>query len=393
MTQLTRMSVLQGIRVVDFSAMIAGPYCTRWLADLGADVTKVESPDGDHMRHRPPLRDGHSAYFGHLNTGKNCIALDLKQAAAVEIARALVDDADAVVEAFRPGVMARLGLGPEDLQARNPRLIYCSISGFGQDTDLSGRPAYAPIVHAASGFDFAVGEDEAGRPLGSNVPMADILTAMFAAMSIQSALLQRQHTGRGAVIDVNLMDSVMNVLPYEFQAAQSGAAQPRPSYKPLRAQDGYVLVTPINARNFLNLCAAVGHPEWADDPLLATDAARFRNWAEYMRRIEAWTMERPAAECESILASQGVPCSRYLRVEEAIREPQFEQRRSFAPVVDGAHGYLTTCLPFSFDGCRPQPGTRVAPLGGDTSQVLKERLQLSDDDLDGLVRAGAVVCH
>lgn len=384
---------LEGLRVIDFSAMIAGPYCTRWLADLGAEVIKVEPPEGDHMRQRPPLHDGRSAYFGHLNSGKRCIALDLKKTAALEIARTLAAEADIVVEAFRPGVMARLGLGAEEMRPRNPRLIYCSISGFGQDTALSHRPAYAPIIHAASGFDYALGEDAEGRPARSDVPMADILTAMFAAMSIQTALLARGRTGLGTVIDVNLMDSVMNVLPYEFQAAQAGASQPRPSYKPLRARDGHVLVTPINARNFVKLCGALGHPEWAEDPLLATDAARFRNWAEYMRRIESWTIERTAAECETVLSAQGVPCTRYLRVEEAMGEPQFAQRGSFAPVVDGPHEYLTTRLPFGFDGMRPQPGARVAALGADTADVLRERLQLSDADIDALVHAQAIVCH
>jgi CoA:oxalate CoA-transferase len=393
MSHISCAPALEGLLVVDFSAMIAGPYCTRWLADLGAEVIKIEPPEGDHMRQRPPLRDGHSAYFGHLNSGKRCIALDLKRPAAVEIARTLVTDADIVVEAFRPGVMARLGLGAAELRARNPRLIYCSISGFGQDTALSHRPAYAPIVHAASGFDYALGEDAEGRPANSNVPMADILTAMFASMSIQTALLERGRTGLGTVIDVNLMDSVMNVLPYEFQAAQAGEPQPRPSYKPLRARDGHVLVTPINARNFIKLCAALGHPEWAQDPLLATDAARFRNWAEYMRRIESWTMERTAAECETVLSAQGVPCTRYLRVEEAMREPQFAQRDSFAPVADGPYEYLTTRLPFSFDGNRPKPGARVAALGGDTAQVLQERLQMSGADIDALTQARAIVCH
>ncbi|WP_077000322.1 CaiB/BaiF CoA-transferase family protein [Variovorax sp. KK3] len=383
---------LKGLRVVDFSAMIAGPYCTRWLADLGAEVIKIEPPEGDHMRHRAPLRDGHSAYFGHLNSGKRCIVLDLKQAAAVELARSLAAEADIVVEAFRPGVMARLGLGAAQLRARNPRLVHCAISGFGQDSDLAHRPAYAPIVHAASGLDFALGEDAEGRPQGANVPLADILTAMFACMSIQTALLQRERTGQGTCIDVNLMDSVMNVLPYELQAAQAGAAQPRPSYKPLRASDGWVLVTPINARNFVRLCEALGHPEWVDDPLLATDAARFRNWVEYMRRIESWTMQRTAAECEAVLSDQGVPCSRYLRVEEAMQEPQFEQRKSFATITDGTHDYLTARLPFGFDGIRPQPGARVAALGADTDAVLRERLSLTDADIDALAQARAIVC-
>lgn len=383
---------LDGICVVDFSAMIAGPYCARWLSDLGADVIKVESPDGDHMRHRAPMRGERSAYFAHLNCGKQCIALDLKHPQAVDIARSLTARADVVVESFRPGVMARLGLGVQELRGANPRLVYCSISGFGQDTDVSARPAYAPVVHAASGFDWAQGEDEQGRPVGSQVPMADIVTAMFAAMSIQTALLQRERTGCGSFIDVNLMDSVMNVLPYEFQAAQAGASQPRPSYKPLRARDGYVLVTPINARNFMNLCAALGHLEWADDPLLATDAARLRNWGEYMRRIELWTRDHTAAECEEILSVRGVPCSRYIRIEEAMHEPQFAQRQSFSSIHDGEEHYLTTRLPFAFDGWRPRPGERVAAFGADTASVLRRQLRFSEAEIGKLAHSGAIVC-
>ncbi len=363
---------LAGLRVVDFSGMIAGPYCTRWLADMGAQVTKVEPPEGDHMRQRPPLREGHSAYFGHLNSGKRCVALDLKQPAALEAALRLVEGADVVVEAFRPGVMERLGLGAAKLRARDARLVYCSISGFGQDTDWSARPAYAPIVHAASGFDLALGQHEDGRPITSSMPLADMLTAMFALASIQSALLRRHATGEGAHIDVNLMDSVVNVMPYEFQAAQVPTVQPRPNYQPMRAGDGWILVTPINARNFRNLCTALGHPEWQDDPLLATDAARFRNWSEYMRRIEAWTQQRPAAECEQTFARHGVPCAVFRELRDAMQDAQFRQRESFATVTDGAGEFLTTRLPFAFDGVRPSPGARVADLGADTADVLRE---------------------
>lgn len=389
MSDLSHTTVLQGLRIVDFSAMIAGPYCTRWLSDLGAEVIKIEPPEGDHMRQRPPLRSGHSAYFGHLNGGKRCIALNLKQPEAIEVARSLAADADIVVEAFRPGVMARLGLGADELRSRNSRLIYCSISGFGQGTELSERPAYAPIVHAASGLDYALGEDADGRPVGSEVPMADILTAMFATISIQTALLQRERTGLGTTIDVNLMDSVVNAMPYELQAAQAGTSQPRPRYRPLRTRDGYVLVTPINSRNFVKLCAALGHPEWAEDPLLSSDGARFRNWSEYMRRIESWTIERSAVECEALLSAQGVPCSRYARIGEAMHEAQFAQRKSFAPVADGPYEYMTTCLPFDLDGSRPKPGARVAALGGDTAEVLRERLGLTDAEIDSLIQAKA----
>jgi crotonobetainyl-CoA:carnitine CoA-transferase CaiB-like acyl-CoA transferase len=298
------------------------------------------------------------------------------------------------VEAFRPGVMKRLGLGADELRQHNPRLIYCSISGFGQSTDASARPAYAPVVHASSGYYMAMAEAQEGplMPPNSSVPMADMLTAIFAAMAIQTALLQRQGTGVGTTIDVNLMDSVMSVMAFEFQAAQFPTTHARPHYKPLRALDGHLLVTPINARNFRNLCTATGHPEWIDDPLLATDAARFKNWSEYMRRIEAWTCVRTASECEAILLAHGVPCSPYRRIEEAMRDPQFEQRHSFSRVSDAAGEFLTTNLPFSLAGHRPSASGKVGSIGADTAAVLKDMLGLSDDQIAVLARTGAAIC-
>jgi len=383
---------LADVRVVDFSTMIAGPYCTRWLSDLGADVIKIEPPEGDHMRHRPPLREGHSTFFGHLNAGKRFASLDLKIADAREIAESLIARADVVVEAFRPGVMKRLGLGAAELRAKYPRLIYCSISGFGQSSGWAERPAYGPVVHAASGFDLALGSDPSGRPRSATMPLADMLTAMFATMSIQTALLHRRATGQGTEIDVNLMDSVLNVMPYEFQSAQQPIRQPRPVYRPMQARDGWVLVTPINQRNFLNLCDALGHPEWREEPELATESARFAHWDAFMDRIEAWTRLHDADECERILAAGGVPCARYRDLREVLTDPQFSERDSFGAVHDPAGEFLATRLPFAFDSFRPPTGETVAALGADTAGVLRHELGLDRERLDRLVRQGAAIC-
>lgn len=384
--------VLSGIRVLDFTAMMAGPYCARWLADLGAEVIKVEPPQGDHIRTRAPIRDGCSSFFGQFNAGKRCIVLDLKKPDAVSIALQLAQQSDVVIEAFRPGVMQRLGIDADSLRAANPRLIYCSISGFGQENSASAFPAYAPIVHAASGFYMANFEyqDGAEKPANSGIPMADMLTAIFAAFSIQTALLERQLTGEGRTIDVNLMDSMMSVLAYEFQAAQFPLANRRPLYKPLRARDGFVIVAPVNEKNFRSVCAATGHPEWRDDPRLNTDQGRFDNWAEYMRRIEAWTMERDAEECERLLMAAGVPCSRYRRIQETMQDPQFLERKSFAPVRDDAGEFKVTNLPFSIDGVKPVAGDCVARLGQDTADVLGAVLGLPLAEINRLAHSGAV---
>lgn len=385
--------LLRGIRVLDFTAMMAGPYCARWLSDLGAEVIKVEPPEGDYMRARAPSREGHSAYFGHLNAGKKSVVIDLKRPEGVRVARQLARRCDIVLEAFRPGVMARLGLGAEELRAADPRLIYCSISGFGQDTSASGFPAYAPVIHAASGFYMANFEyqDGADKPANSGIPMADMVTAMFTAMALQGALLRRQAGGPGCVIDINLIDSMMNLLPFEIQSAQFPLPIRRPLYKPLKAADGFVLVAPVNEKNFRSVCAATGHPEWLDDPKLNSDQGRYDHWDEYLGRIEAWASQRSAAEAERILMAAGVPCSRYKTTAEAMQDAHFAERKTFGRIHDAAGSYLTVKLPFAVDGEKPEVGAKVDGLGESTREVLSTLLGLPDEEIERLRQDKAVV--
>jgi len=190
--------ILGGLRVLDLTTTIAGPHCTRLLADLGASVIKLEAPEGDMMRTRPPLRDGVSSYFGQLNAGKQSLVLDLKQAAAVEIVKRLVRRTDVLVENFRPGVMARLGLDYGALAPLRPELIYCAISGYGQTGPSAGLPAYAPVIHAACGYDVAhmSYQDGRTRPDNNGIFIADVLSGTYAFGAILAALQQRHHTGR-----------------------------------------------------------------------------------------------------------------------------------------------------------------------------------------------------
>src|SRR5260221_1232411 len=202
----TKTAPLDGVRVLDFSIMLAGPYCARLLADVGADVIKIEPPEGDDMRLRTPLRKGQSAYFGQLNAGKRSLALDLKSADAIKLVHRLVEETDIVVENFRPGVMDRLGLGYEALRAINPRLIYCSISGYGQSGPAAERAAYAMIVHAESGFDRTLMRyaGEKDRPAAEAVFVGDVLGGTFGYSRIQTALVQRARTREGQRLDVSL---------------------------------------------------------------------------------------------------------------------------------------------------------------------------------------------
>src|ERR1700748_2259910 len=271
---------LEGIRVLDFSIMLAGPYCARLLADVGAEVIKIEPPEGDDMRLRTPLRDGHSAYFGQLNAGKKSLALDLKSAEAVKLVHRLVAETDILVENFRPGVMDRLGLGYEALRKINPRLIYCSISGYGQTGPAAERAAYAMIVHAESGFDRSLMRyaGDRDRPAAGAVFVADILGGIFGFSAIQTAMVQRARTGTGPRIDVALMDCMLNLMVYELQEAQFPVHAPRPAYGPVRAKDGDLLIAPVTARNFTALCEVTGQGELKDDPRFNNVPSRGANW-------------------------------------------------------------------------------------------------------------------
>ena len=365
---------LAGIRVVDFTSMIAGPYCTRLLADCGAEVVKVEEPNGDHMRSRPPLRDGHSTYFGHLNAGKQSVALDLKSEEGRDSARLLVAASDVVVENFRPGVMKRLGLDCATLSASKPDLVYCSISGFGQTGPRAEQPAYAPVVHAASGFDHTqfTYQDGQDRPAKTGIFVADVLAAVYAFGAIQTALVGRLRHGNGQFIDVALMDSMINLLVFECQEAQFPSKERRPLYVPMRARDGFVIVAPVNQRNFEQLADAVGCPEWKTDPRFATVAARTAHWDALMSAIENWTATRAARDCEEMLMAAGVPCSRYLSVAEAMADPQLSARGSLATVTDGAGSFLVPNPPFRFGDGSVGVGPDVPALGAGKESMLEK---------------------
>ena len=368
---------LHGIRVLDFTIMMAGPYCTRFLADMGADVIKIESSEGDYIRQREPLRDGHSAYFGHLNAGKRSVCLDLKDPVSLEAVKKLVTTCDVLVENFRPGAMQRLGLGFEALKALNPRLIYCSISGFGQTGPDAQRPAYAQIVQAASGFEMAHAgyqgdEHDEKRPANSAIFTADVLGALFAYSGILAALNQRHATGVGQHVDTTLFESMLLLMPYEVQEAQFPALKRRPVYPPLKANDGYLMLAAVSPRNFETLLDAIGFEGWRDDPMFATDRGRQQNWGAVMARVEAWTSARSAAECLRVIGGAGVPITQYSSVREAMAEPQLAHRGSLTTVHDAAGSYRVPNLPFKFSGGHIGVRAQVPALGEHTQQVLDE---------------------
>ena len=382
---------LQGIRVLDFTAMLAGPHCARLMADLGAEVIKIEGLEGDLIRSRPPLRDGNSTYFGALNCGKKSVAIDLKTDAARSIIHALAKQSDVVVENFRPGVMARLGFDYATLSRHNPKLVYCSISGYGQSGPGATRAAYAPIVHAASGYDAAnlSYQPTQDYPASTGIFTADILSGAYAFGAIQAALVHRERSGQGQAIDVSLMDSMLNLMVFECQEAQFPSERRRPVYAPMKTRDGHVIIAPISPKNFEQMAEAMQRPELKTDVRFATGQARVENWTALMAVIEQWTEQHTGIEIEAIMDANGVPCSRFLTVADAMKDPQLAERGSLSRIKDGAGDFLVPNAPFQFT-TPTATGPTVSGLGADSTDVLSRLLGMSGEQIDTLRRQGVL---
>ena len=368
-------NLLDSVRVVDFTTTIAGPHCTRLLCDLGAEIVKIEPPEGDMMRSRPPQRNGASTSFGQLNAGKKSVVLDLKSPPAVAAARRLIAAADVVVENFRPGVMRRFGLDYEALREVRRDLVYCAISGYGQTGPSAERPAYAPVIHAASGYDLAhlAYQLDERRPDYCGIYIADVLTGTYAFGAILAALYRRRSSGEGQMIDVSMLESMLTLTLGEIQNAQFPVAPPgRPIFGPIAAKDGWINLSVASERTFQNLAAASGHPEWIGDPRFARYADRRNNWGELIDELEEWSRELSTAEVQAIFDRHGVPSSRYRTVKEAMQDPQLAHRRAFAEIADKGGSFLALNPPFRFSDAEAAARPFAAELGEHTATVLAQ---------------------
>jgi crotonobetainyl-CoA:carnitine CoA-transferase CaiB-like acyl-CoA transferase len=375
---------LDGLRVLDFSTTIAGPHCARMLADMGAEVIKIEAAEGETMRTRPPVRNGCSSAFGQLNVGKKSLVLDLKSPQGMEVVRRLVMGADIVVENFRPGVMRRLKLDYETLRPLNEGLIYCSISGYGQSGPSAELPAYAPVIHAASGYDMAHLAYQPGRerPDYCGIYHADVLTGVYAFGAISAALHQRGRTGRGQHIDVSMLESMLSLTLNEVQGSQFPVTQTaRPMFGPIETSDGYVMVAIASEKTFQGLMKVIGRFEWISDPRFARYADRRSNWSELMDGVESWSRTVTTEECLAALNKEGVPSSAYRTVVQALADPQLAHRGALAEVQDGGGSFKMLNLPFRMSGAAVAAGKRIATLGEHTAALLREA-GLSDNEIE-----------
>lgn len=367
--------LLHGIRVLDFTTTIAGPHCTRMMADLGATVIKVEAPEGDMMRDRQPLRNGASTSFGQLNCGKMSVALDLKKPAAQAAIKALLPTIDVVVENYRPGVMRRFGLHYDVMKAIKPDLVYCAISGYGQTGPASELAAYAPAIHAASGFDLAHMSYQEGRdrPDNCGVYVADVISGTYAFGGIVSALWHRERTGEGQMVDVSMLESTMTILLPELQTAQF--PQPpagKPLFGPVRTKDGFIMPAVASERTFVNLAKAAGREDWIEDPRFKLYPNRRANWGDLIDELEAWSTTLTTAECQAAFDRTGVPSSPYRTVRELMADPQLKHRGAFAEVKDAGGTFRVLNPPFRLSGAHVRARGFASALGEHTRAVLRE---------------------
>jgi CoA:oxalate CoA-transferase len=383
---------LDGMRVVDFTTTIAGPYCTRLMADLGAEVIKIENAEGDMMRTRPPLRDGASTSFGQLNAGKQSLVLDLKRPEALEVVRRLLPTSDFLVENFRPGVMQRFGLDYETVSKRHQELIYCSISGYGQTGPSSGLAAYAPAIHAASGFDLAHMAYQPGRdrPDNCGIYIADIVSGTYAFGAIMAALAQRHHTGLGQHIDVSMLETMLTLMGGEVQAAQFPVAPPgRPMFGPVRTKDGYIMPAVASEKSFQGVCQAAGHPEWINDPRFAGYPDRRSNWGHFVDVLEIWSSTLTTADCQAAFDAAGVPCSPYRTVKEVLADPQLAHRGALAEVEDKGGTFKVVNAPFRLSGASVQVA-RFAPVLGEQTREILELASYAAEEIEKMLAEGIV---
>jgi crotonobetainyl-CoA:carnitine CoA-transferase CaiB-like acyl-CoA transferase len=381
-------TLLEGIRVLDLTNVLAGPYCAYQLALLGADVIKVESPGGGDLARQlgasPELNRAHmGASFLAQNAGKRSVVLNLKKEGHRERFLDLVASADVLVENFRPGVMDRLGLGYAKLKEVQPKLVYCAISGFGQTGPMRGNPAYDQIIQGLSGIMSITGTPETA-PLRVGYPVADTLGGLVGAFAVAAALVRQKTTGEGAFLDVSMLECTLSALGWPVSNYLIAGVDPRPMGNDnmtaapsgaFRTGEGLINIAANKQEQFVTLMSLIGRPELAEDPRFAERETRKANRAALTRLIEEALASRPAAEWERLLNDAGVPAGRVLSIPQVLAEPQVVEREVTTRFenVPGTSGPLTVVRGgFMVDGEAPLPKAPPPSLGEHMEEVFAD---------------------
>jgi CoA:oxalate CoA-transferase len=369
---------LSALRVLDFTRVLAGPYCTALMADLGADVIKVESTQGDDYRHIGPFAQGESLLFQAINRGKRSIVMDLKSPKDIATLKALLRETDVLVENFRPGVMEKLGLGYDALKEEFPALVYVSVSGFGQNGTNAGKPAYDIIIQAMSGLMDATGEPD-GTPTMVGEAIGDVAGGLFAAWGSMVALFERSRTGKGRHVDVALFDSLTAMMP--ILACRTLMAHSAPTRTGNRhslsapfgtypARDGHFAVAVLNDHLFATFCTVIGQPALAQDPRFISDTLRRQNEPALAQQIDAWAQNRSVVQIVEQLSAAGIPASEIRSVAQAWASPQAMERGLASDIDHPSLGRLRVPeQPVHFSGV-PRGGRKPAPaLNADAAEI------------------------
>jgi crotonobetainyl-CoA:carnitine CoA-transferase CaiB-like acyl-CoA transferase len=398
------MAPLDGIRVLDLTRVLAGPFCTMNLGDMGAEVLKIEDPDGgdDTRAFGPPFVNGVSTYFLSINRNKKSLAVNLKHPQGLALVLRLADRADVVVENFRPGVAERLGLGFDAIRGRNPRVVYCSISGFGHDglPEYSKLAGYDVVVQGLSGLQHLTG-DPSGPPTKAGISIADLLTGMTAFQAILLALFERERTGSGQRLDISMLDSTVQVLTFQATSHLLAGNSPQrmgnrhPSicpYETFRCRDGYFNLAVGNDSQFRALCALIGKAALADDGRFARNPDRVRNHDALVAELAPRFAERTSADWVSALQAAGVPAGVINDVDHALAHPQLAARGMLATTHHPIAGELRLLgSPLKLDSAKGAGTMRPPPgLGEHTAEVLGGLLGVDARALEALAAAGAI---
>jgi crotonobetainyl-CoA:carnitine CoA-transferase CaiB-like acyl-CoA transferase len=386
---------LDGLTIIDLTRVLSGPYCTMLLADMGARVIKVEQPGrGDDTRGwGPPFLGTESAYFLSINRNKESLTLDLKSDDGRDLLFRLLERADVLVENFRPGTMTRLGLDHETLMSRFARLIYCSISGFGQTGPRRDQPGYDAVMQGEGGLMSITGEPD-GPPLRLGVAISDIVSGMFAAQGITMALLARARTGRGQHVDIGMLDSTAALLTYQAAICFATGASPtrlgnrHPTivpYETFRAADGDLVLAVGNDALWRSFCAVVGLAAFADDDRFSTNRARVSHYDELKPLIDSRLRTRSRADWIEQLTAAGVPCGSVRDVGDVLGDPQLEAREMVAVVEHATLGSLRMLgVPIKLSATPGSVRTAPPTLGQHTTTILEEDLRISGEEIERL---------
>jgi crotonobetainyl-CoA:carnitine CoA-transferase CaiB-like acyl-CoA transferase len=376
-------AALKGIKVLDLSRALAGPYCTMMLADMGAEVIKVEMPGrGDDSRSwGPPFAEGESAYFMSINRNKKSLSLNMKSEKSKEIITKLIDKADVLVENFRPGAMERLGLGYEQVKKMNSKIIYCSISGFGQDGPYRMLPGFDQVLQGMGGLMSITGEP-GGPPIKVGVAIADIAGGMFAAYGIMVALYNREKTGKGQMIDISLLDSQVAWLTYRAGAYFTSGEVPQPvgsghpvivPYQAFKAKDVYINIAVGNDELWKKFCTTVGLEKVMDDPKFATNAKRVENREEIVKIIADLVATKDGEEWLAMLTDAGIPCGPIYTVDKIFSDPQVLHREMMQELDHTKAGKIrVTGIPVKLSDTPGKVATPPPVLGEHTKEILAD---------------------